>query len=84
MYNFNQGFPFQNNALKNSQLDLSTQAGDIERANFDYVALTEDISLATRIYETYYSKDIVTGRDGLRYIKYVNNSGTLTVTVVTT
>jgi hypothetical protein len=75
---------FENNALKGARLNLSTQVGNIERTNFDYVILSDDISLATRIYENTYSKDVVQGRSLDNYIKYVNNTGTLTVTVVTT
>lgn len=75
---------FINNALKSSELDLSTQVGSIERVNFDYVTLNDDISLATRIYENTYSKDVVQGRGLDNYIKYVSNTGTYAVVLVTT
>jgi len=75
---------FENNALKGSSLTLSTQVGSIERVNFDYVRLIDDISLATRIYENTYSKDVVQGRGLDNYIKYVSNTGTYAVVLVTT
>ena len=75
---------FINNALKSSELNLSTQVGSIERVNFDYVILNDDISLATRIYENTYSKDVVQGRGLDNYIKYVSNAGTYAVVLVTT
>jgi uncharacterized repeat protein (TIGR03803 family) len=79
------GLAFNDNALKSSLVSLSASSlsGSIALTNFDYVTLIEDISLATRIYEITYTKDVVTGRNGTNYIKYINNSGTLTVTVVT-
>jgi hypothetical protein len=75
---------FENNALKGSSVDLSTQAGSIERTNFDYVTLSEDISLATRIYQTTYAKEVVSSNGGVNYIKYVSSIGTYTIVPVTT
>ena len=83
VYNFNQGYSFENNALKGSSVDLLTQAGDIRRVNFDYVDLTDDISGATRIYQTTYAKEVVSSNGAGNFIKYVSNTGTYIVAAVT-
>jgi uncharacterized repeat protein (TIGR03803 family) len=75
---------FVNNAVKGSFLNLSTQVGNIERTNFDYVDLNDDISLATRIYQTTYAKEVVSSNGGVNYIKYVSSIGTYTIVPVTT
>jgi uncharacterized repeat protein (TIGR03803 family) len=74
---------FVNNAVKGSFLDLSTQAGNIERTNFDYVDLTDDISGAARIYQTTYAKEVVSSNGAGNFIKYVSATGTYIVAAVT-
>ena len=74
---------FENNALKGSFLNLSTQVGNIERTNFDYVDLNDDISLATRIYQTAYAKEVVSSNGAGNFIKYVGGGGTYIVAAVT-
>ena len=74
---------FVNNAVKGSFLNLSTQVGNIERTNFDYVDLNDDISLATRIYQTAYAKEVVSSNGAGNFIKYVGGGGTYIVAAVT-
>jgi uncharacterized repeat protein (TIGR03803 family) len=74
---------FANNAVKGSQLDLSTQTGNIERTNFDYVILNDDISAASRIYQTTYAKEVVSSNGAGNFIKYVSATGTYIVAAVT-
>lgn len=77
-------FDFINNALKSSELELTTQVGSIARVNFDYVTLIDDISAATRIYQTTYAKEVVSSNGGVNYIKYVSSVGIYTIVPVTT
>ena len=70
-------------SFKGSELDLSTQVGSIARVNFDYVTLIDDISAATRIYQTTYAKEVVSSNGAGNFIKYVGATGTYIVAAVT-